>query len=131
MQKNALKKLLVLHRNDIILCTVLLIAALCFVLIFKNINRPTGLVQVVQNNKVTGTYSLSEDNEYVLNTYYGSNTLVIENGYAYVKDSSCDDHICENMGKISKVGETIICLPNTLFITVIEGEQSDLDAVVE
>lgn len=74
--------------------------------------------------------SLSEDGEYVYKSFYGSNTLVIKDGKAWVSESSCKDHICEDTGKISKVGETIICLPNTLFITVTDGERAEYDEVV-
>ena len=45
-------------------------------------------------------------------------------------ESTCHDHVCEGMGRISKVGETIICLPNGLFVKVTEGEEGDYDAVV-
>ena len=54
----------------------------------------------------------------------GSNILTIENGTARMSDSSCPDHICENKGKIKYVGQTIVCLPNKLTVTV-TGEAED------
>lgn len=130
MQKNVLKKLLKCHKFDFILGAALLLAALCLFLVFRNMEKTGGKVVVRQDNEVVGEYSLSEDGEYVFKTFYGSNTLVIKNGEAYVKDSTCRDHICEDTGAVSGVGETIICLPNTLFITVTEGEPSEYDAIV-
>lgn len=109
---------------------VLLIVALCLFVVFRNSKKDGGTVEVKQNGKVVGVYSLSENASYEFTTFYGHNTLVIEDGYAYMSESTCKDHICENMGKISKVGETIICLPNELFVKVIDGKEGDYDAIV-
>ncbi len=129
MQKNVLKKLFTSHKFDFLLGAVLLLAALCLFVVFKNTKKNGGMVEVKQGNKVIGNYSLSEDGEYEIATFYGSNTLVIKDGQAYMSESSCNDHLCEKMGKISKVGETIICLPNEVFVKVISGEEG-YDAVV-
>lgn len=129
MQKNALKKSFTSHKFDFLLGAVLLIAALCLFVVFKNTRKAGGTIEVKQGDKVIGTYALSEDGEYVISTFYGSNTLVVKDGVAYMSESSCKDHLCEKMGKISKVGETIICLPNEVFVKVISGEDG-YDAVV-
>ncbi len=131
MQKNVLKKLFISHRNDVILGGALLIAALCLFMVFSVFFQKEGnMIKVVQSGEVQGYYSLDEDGEYEFETIFGYNVLVIEDGYAYMKEASCSDHLCVNQGKISKVGETIICLPNELFITVISGDESDYDAIV-
>ncbi|MCM1307014.1 MAG: NusG domain II-containing protein [Butyrivibrio sp.] len=108
----------------------LLAAALCLFAIFKNTKRDGGTVEVTQDGKLVGVYPLSENAVYEFSAFYGHNTLVIENGFAYMSESTCHDHICEGMGRISKVGETIICLPNELFVKVTDGEEGDYDAVV-
>ncbi len=130
MQKNALRKLFTLHKNDFILGAALLLAALCLFFIFRNTRHNGGIVQVKQDGKIVGEYPLSEDAEYEFKVYYGSNTLMIKDGYAYMAESDCKDHVCEKTGKISKTGESIICLPHELFITIIDGKDNDYDAVV-
>ena len=130
MRKNVLKKLFISHRFDFILGAVLLIAALCLFAVFKNTKKDGGAVEVTQDGKLVGVYPLSEDASYEFSTFYGHNTLVIEDGFAYMSESTCRDHVCEGMGRISKVGETIICLPNELFVKVTKGEEGDYDAVV-
>ncbi|MER2183468.1 MAG: NusG domain II-containing protein, partial [Clostridia bacterium] len=57
----------------------------------------------------------------------GTNTLVIENGEAWVSEANCPDKICMGMGKISKNGEFIACLPNQVIIVVEGGEESPVD----
>ena len=131
MQKNVLKKLFQSHKFDLLLGAVLLIVALCLFPILKGCEKKGGVVTVKSDGEVIDVLSLEKDGEYVYKTFYGTNTLVIEDGQAYVIESSCKDHICEETGKISKVGETIICLPNTFFVTVIEGEEALYDEVVE
>jgi len=49
------------------------------------------------------------------------NIIIVENGYIYVKESDCDDKVCIIKGKINKVGDSIICLPHKLVITI-KGE---------
>lgn len=114
-----------------LLGAALLIVALCLFLVVNKLEKPGGMVTVKKEDKVIGVYSLDKDAEYEIKSFYGSNTLVIKDGKAWVKDSTCPDHLCENKGKVSKLGDTIICLPNAVFITITEGEASELDAVVE
>ena len=109
-------------RADVIVVSAILLVALLF-LVFTLVLRKPGSVAVVQiNGEVAGEYSLSEDGVFVLNG--GTNTLVIEGGEAYLIDSDCPDHTCERTGKIRYVGQTIVCLPNRLSITV-EGDADD------
>ena len=54
----------------------------------------------------------------------GANVIRIKDGQAYMIHSDCPDHTCERTGKIRYVGQTIVCLPNKVTVTII-GEQSD------
>ena len=131
MQKNVLKKSFISHKKDLLLGAALLGAALCLFLLFHFVTGSSGhYISVKSDGKVIATYSLDQNATYVIDTVFGSNTLVIEDGCAYVIDASCQDKICEGMGKISRKGEMIICLPNELFITVTAGEDGEVDAVV-
>jgi hypothetical protein len=53
--------------------------------------------------------------------------LVIENGCAYMKDASCPDKTCVGVGRVKYAGQSIICLPNRVAVTVM-GE-GDLDLI--
>ena len=68
---------------------------------------------------------MSKNGNFPLNG--GTNTLVIENGYAWMTDSECPDKICEHMGKIHMNGQLIVCLPNGVIVTVEGGEDSGVD----
>ena len=115
------KKLL----SDIILIGVLLIVSLSVFLVIS-LTKEEGTTAVVYvDGVIVAEYSLSVDGKYELNG--GTNILIIENGKAYVSYASCPDGLCKNQGRISMVGERIVCLPNKVMIEIIgEGEGLDI-----
>ena len=46
-------------------------------------------------------------------------TVVIEDGCVFVKDSTCRDGTCEHTGKISRAGQSIVCLPAETVISIV------------
>ena len=110
---------------DIILIAVILIVSLSVLLIvFLTREEGNTVVVYVDGDKVA-EYPLSVDGVYYLNN--GTNTLVIEDGVAYMRDATCPDKFtgngCVNTGKISYVGQKIVCLPNKLIVEIVgEGE---------
>lgn len=113
------------HRVDIIVISSFLLLSLVMLGVTQLTQEEGSVVQVTVDGEVVGEYSLLRDGTYPLNG--GTNTLTIQNGKAYMSYSNCPDHVCENTGKIKHVGQTIICLPNRLTITII-GETTE-DAV--
>lgn len=53
---------------------------------------------------------------------YGENTVVIDRNGAYVSYSSCADKSEVKAGRISKSGESLICLPHRLEVYLTGGE---------
>ena len=115
-------------RADFILIVVLL--ALAGVLYLAlNLGRQEGGVAVVRVDGVeVERHSLSLNGTCSLNG--GSNTLVIRDGYAWLSEADCPDHLCVKMGKIHYTGQVITCLPNRLTVTVEGGESDGVDLVV-
>jgi hypothetical protein len=121
------------NRNDIILIgAILLIAAVGLVYLFLFRGRGD-TVKVTVDGKAYASYSLSEDR--VEDIYTGEsgeqlNRLVIRNGKAFVETATCRDGICSSHRPIFRDGESIVCLPNRVVITVISDKTSDApDAV--
>ena len=117
-------------RSDIILVGILLIISLS-VLLFVFLTREEGAVAEVSVDGVkVAEYPLDIDGVFYINN--GSNVLVIENGAAYMREANCPDKFskngCVNTGKISYVGQTIVCLPNKIIVEIVgEGEDSIVD----
>ena len=122
-----------LNKNDIILIGALFLSALLVfvgVLLFRT---PGKKVLVSIDGVATVSFDLSQQKSYLIEGYNGgSNMLIIENGQAWVVDSTCPDHLCEKMGKISNVGESIICLPNRVTVEIIgdSDDEPEYDAIV-
>ena len=124
MTKESFKSALYKHRVDIIVIASLLLLSL-IVLLTVNLTRKEGaLVRVEINGDIIGEYPLNSDGEYYLNG--GTNTLTVKGGAAYMSYSDCPDHTCERTGKIRFVGETIICLPNKVAVTIVGDGGVDL-----
>lgn len=115
------------YRLDIIVISAILLISLVLLLIVM-LSKEEGEVAVVEiNGTVVATYSLQQNGEYSLNG--GTNVLVIEDGKAYLNYSNCPDHTCEKTGKIQYVGQSIICLPNKITITVKGEAEGGVDFV--
>ncbi len=115
------------YRLDIIIIAAILLASVALLLVMT-LSRKEGATVVVEIDGATvATYSLSENGEYPLNG--GTNVLVIEDGKAYLNYSNCPDHTCEKTGKIQYVGQTIVCLPNLLTVTIKGEAEGGVDFV--
>ena len=123
-----------MKKNDIILAVLLVIVAMICALFIQVLVKKNGNVAVVSiDGQVYKELSLNQNTELELNktdNVDGYNILVIENGYAYMKDADCPDKICVHQGRISKTGETIVCLPHKVVIEI-KGENTAFDAVVQ
>lgn len=109
-------------RNDIILIVGILLISIVFILIYFSLSNKDNLVVYIYHDKQLVTeISLSENKEIEI----GDLIVVIEDNYVYVKESSCDDKICVNQGKINMSGQTITCLPNRVVIKL-EGKGVDV-----
>lgn len=51
-----------------------------------------------------------------------------ENG-AYVKDVICPDKICQKTGRVNKVGQSIVCLPNKVVVYIEGKSENEVDDV--
>ena len=87
-------------------------------------------VVVLRDGNEIGRYSLSADNIIIFQGTDGSyNLILISGGTVKVTDADCPDQLCVRQRSISKNGESIICLPHKLVITIDSPEESDIDAV--
>ena len=60
----------------------------------------------------------------------GTNLLVIADGSASVTEADCPDALCVGMGKISRTGQSIVCLPHQVVVEVgDESEEPGMDLI--
>lgn len=117
-------------RNDFLLMGILLIIPLCLLFYQNTIGARAGaIVVVLQDGKEMGRYPLEEEREILIQGDYGENLLVIQNGKAFMKEADCPDGLCMKQKRISRQGESLICLPHRLVVTVEGAQENDVDAV--
>lgn len=58
----------------------------------------------------------------------GVSVLEIEGGKVKMLSSPCPDRLCVRQGRVSKPGETIVCVPNAISVSI-EGN-SGVDAII-
>ena len=85
------------YRLDIIVIVLLLLVAVSLLLIVTLTKKSGNVVVVEIDGVISEEFPLSVDGVFTLNG--GTNTLVIENGEAYISYSDCPDHTCEKNGK--------------------------------
>lgn len=114
------------QRGDFLLIFVLLLFILLGA-IYLYCLRPVGsFVCITVDGEFYGNYSLSQDRVEEIITGKNRdelNRVVISDGKVFVQEASCPDGICKNYRPIFRDGESIICLPHRVVITV-ESENS-------
>ena len=105
-------------RNDVILIGAILVIALIVFVVFK-LNLKSGeTVNVKVDGEILHSFSLQKNCEKIVSTKYGENIVSVNDGYVTVTSADCPDKICVKHRDISKVGETIVCLPNKLVVEI-------------
>lgn len=114
----------------LIACVVVVAGVLLFFLYGVNSNSGE-YVQIEVDTEVYQTVRLDEDKTIEIpSDNGGTNTLVIENGYAKMVEANCPDGICKRHKKIKKSGESIICLPHKVVVSVVnDNNNAEIDAV--
>lgn len=129
---NEKKKQLKKFEGDIFAVALVLTIAFSVWLFFHfGGNRREGCEAVILQDGIEhGRYSLAEDDIITVRGENGSyNLILISKGSVQVSDADCPDKLCIRQRSISRNGESIICLPHKLVITIESPEESDMDAV--
>lgn len=121
------------NRNDVIFIAVLLLIVVLAGAAFFFLRGEGDSVTVSVDGKHYGTYPLHTDLTLSIRTGEGGdqeNLLVIRDGKALVESATCPDGICAAHKPISREGESIVCLPHRVVITVhtTDGEEPDIIA---
>lgn len=118
-------------KQNVIFIIILLIAsfAMLFFVIMGKQRQKGYKVLIYVNGTLVQEVSLEVEAEIVIHGNPGDNVLVIRDRKAYMKEASCENHVCIQQGEVSRNGETIICMPNQIIVEV-SAEKQEIDAVV-
>ena len=116
------------RKNDAIFIASLLLLVTALALILLLCAEKGDTVTVTVDKTVYGTYPLGRDAEIPIRSENGYNLLIIRGGEAFVESASCPDGICVSHRPIGSDGESIICLPNKVVISISSENTPDLSA---
>ena len=102
-------------RNDLILIICLLIIAGAMIPVTLLLTDTGKNVRITVDGELYGMYPRDKDAKISIG---GTNVLVIEDNRVYMENACCENNTCVKQGSISNVGQTIICLPNRVTVTV-------------
>lgn len=102
------------------------VALLCGVLTLWLLRptQPAAQIEILSDNQLLYTLSLSEDQEITVATQWGSNTVTVKDGKVAVTQADCPDGYCTKRGWCQN-GTPIVCLPHRLQIRFTAEQQLD------
>jgi hypothetical protein len=88
-------------------------------------------VEIQVNGEIYKKINLTENSSETidLETEYGKNLIVVEGKQVYMQEADCPDQVCVEGGAITKIGESIICLPHKVVVKIKGAGASEVDAV--
>ena len=114
-----------MRRRDVLFASgVVLFILVCFLVRGLRYRGDAAYVEFSQDGSVIRRVSLSEGEARDIridSTDGGYNLIHIENGSVFVKEADCENGDCIRQGAIRHTGESIICLPHKLAVTIVGG----------
>lgn len=123
-----------LKRDIILVLSMVIIAAAAFLIINFAVKKDGSYAVIKVDGKVIKTLDLnSGETNIEVNGYQGGvNKVVINDGKVSMTEADCPDELCVKTGKISRVGETIVCLPHRVVVEIKGSPDDDsIDSVVK
>ena len=121
-------------KNDLLLLGVLLCVCIAVPLVFSFDKAKAGATVVVTvDGKEYGRYDLAKEQKVPIYNDQGevTNTLLIRDHKADMIDADCRDLLCVKQKAIDRSGETIVCLPNRVVVSVENAGQDALDGFAQ
>lgn len=120
-----------IKKGDIMVILAVLLCGAALFLCFHLFNSTGSYVKIERDGEVIQELPLDEDTVYNIETGGKiTNVVQIKDGFADVIDADCPDKICVNHKRINKSGESIVCLPNKVVVTVESGSSPvEIDGV--
>ena len=113
-----------------LLSALLCFTAALFVFHFAAPHEAGAAAKITVDNQTVATLPLAKDTTYRVETAAGYNLVVVEDGRAFVREADCKNHICVKSRAISRAGESIVCLPHKMTVSIVGGEPPAVDFVV-
>ena len=117
-------------KKDIILIAVIIAASVIAAFIAFTTSHEGSTVVITVSGEEYGRYPINTDRVITVDTGSGINEITINNGEAYVSYADCPQGICAHHKPASRSGESIICVPHEVVVSIeSEDFEGGYDAV--
>lgn len=117
------------RRNDIALIAALFVLAIASWIVLSAVKTGGEYAVVTVDGEEICRMTLDTDETIEVGENGTYNTITVQDGQVFVSGASCPDKLCMAQGHKSHGGETIVCLPNKLVVSVVGGNGGQTDAV--
>jgi len=91
------------------------------------------IVVVTQDQDVIHRFTLTETYERTFRVEHGDhwNEIHIKGGQVWIEAANCKNQVCVHEKPISRVGQSIVCLPHKLMIEIEGQDDQEVDIISE
>lgn len=120
-----------MHKGDLVIIALVLALAGAILLPFVLSPLHTRTCEITQDGEVIRRIRLGAGYEDTITIRAGAytNVIRIEGDAVYFIQSDCPDQVCVRTGKLTRAGQSAVCLP-TRVVVRLAGTQTEVDAVV-
>lgn len=133
MNRKSIEKRKYFRLSDLLVVgLVLLFAVMSFLLAFPFDKSENLSCEIAVSGRVVKTVDLSQVSETYSYTVEGKLPVTLEvsrDGVRFL-EADCPDKLCVNMGKITREGQSVVCLPAQVSIRIVGTGSPELDALV-
>lgn len=116
---------------DIYLIVFLLALSVLGLRYARHIRKPGSFFLIELNGETVYRLSLHADTLFEISGSTGPVSICVRDGKVCVSSTTCPYKICKKTGWIGTPGESIICVPNRMAITIEGGTRGNIDAITE
>ncbi len=115
--------------SDMILIVILLAAPIIYFLAAEASGNNGTYAEISHDGEIIASVALDTDGVYSYPSA-GEMEFTVADGGIRVSKSDCPDKVCMGAGKLCRVGDTAVCVPNRVVVTVHGERGGDVDGVV-
>ncbi len=121
-----------IKRDAVLVLLCIIISAAVYFIINIYVKKDGAYAVVKVDGEIIRSLELNKNTSVIVHGYQGgSNTIVVDNGQVYMTDADCPDKLCERTGRISRTGESIVCLPHRVVVEIQGNTAERIDSVVQ
>ena len=121
-----------IKRDAVLVLLCIIISAAVYFIINIYVKKDGAFAVVKVDGEIIRSLELNNNTSVIVHGYQGgSNTIVVDNGQVYMTDADCPDKLCERTGRISRTGESIVCLPHRVVVEIQGNTAERVDSVVQ